>query len=219
MLIALKVMLMAAATWLTMAQPVVAQSTAGSKANPLRPIPSSTTATPLSAEDAQITLNVPIAQRFDESDVGSHQSAYTSTEGLSGRSQPATAVEPFVSSRAFDQAIKKIALATIGVLSAAVALLFLLKRTGWYRGLLRQGSMRGLEPQRQFRVLDTLKIGGKSQLQIVEADGCRFLVGINSNGIQSVVQTARKFDSDLWQACEDETTEVAEPARHDQQTE
>ncbi len=108
---------------------------------------------------------------------------------VDGRSQPATGL-------AMGSVIKQIAGSTIVVLAIVVASLVLLKRSGLHHRLAGRKLPTSVAAPK-FRVLKTLKIGARSFLQIVEAEGSRFLVGVDSGGIKSIVKIVSAFDAHL----------------------
>jgi len=59
---------------------------------------------------------------------------------------------------------------------------------GWLKGMvgqIREGSVR---QRRTMRVVDSMTIGGKRSLFLVECGGKHFLVGAGANGVQSIVR-------------------------------
>jgi len=59
----------------------------------------------------------------------------------------------------------------------------------WLRG--------GLAPEKKLRVLETVPLGEKRLVAIVEAQGRRFLVGCGSNGVSLLTSLEQEQDRDL----------------------
>lgn len=58
---------------------------------------------------------------------------------------------------------------------------------GWLLGLLRTGKGELRSQQRQMRLIETLPLGGKKQLMLVECGGVSFLVGGGLESVQTIV--------------------------------
>ncbi len=58
-------------------------------------------------------------------------------------------------------------------------------RCGFRKGLAEMVRVRG---ERRLELVETLALGGKRQLLLVQCDGQRVLVGTDGNGINSIVE-------------------------------
>ena len=94
------------------------------------------------------------------------------------------------------ETIKRITVSFFGVMAVCVIALLILKRSGW-----------AVKPDRKTRqskshvcVLETIKVGNRSYLKLIEADGARFVVGFDPTGIKSIVQTKSSFGLELQSA-------------------
>ncbi len=68
---------------------------------------------------------------------------------------------------------------------------------GWVFGLLQKRNGERMLRQKQLRVVETLPLGGKRQLMLVECAGERFLVGGGLESVQTIVQLQRVESSGL----------------------
>ena len=59
---------------------------------------------------------------------------------------------------------------------------------GWALGLLQRGSRERGTRQKQLRLLETLSLGGKKQLMLVECAGETFLIGGGVESVQTMVR-------------------------------
>ena len=59
---------------------------------------------------------------------------------------------------------------------------------GWVLGLLQGGKGERRQRQRQLRLIETLPLGGKRQLMLVECAGQSFLVGGGLESVQTILR-------------------------------
>lgn len=79
--------------------------------------------------------------------------------------------------------VNKLATSTVIVIIICCAFLFLYKRFG-------KGSIDfkpGVKDDSSFKILKTIRLQHRNVLQLVEAEECRFVVGVDPTGIKSIV--------------------------------
>ena len=59
---------------------------------------------------------------------------------------------------------------------------------GWVLALLQGGKSERTQRQRQLRLIETLPLGGKRQLMLVECAGQSFLVGGGLESVQTILR-------------------------------
>jgi flagellar biogenesis protein FliO len=68
---------------------------------------------------------------------------------------------------------------------------------GWMLGLLRAARREHKSTVRQMHLLETLSLGGKKQLMLVDCAGERFLVGGGLESVETIVRVQAEGSPDL----------------------
>ncbi len=90
--------------------------------------------------------------------------------------------------------IKKVAISTIVILVLCVAAMVILKKTGY------TGPVNKKKAEPEFDVIETKKISGKCQLQLVTIRNHKVIVGIDQSGIKSMVCLPPSFADEYDEA-------------------
>ena len=93
------------------------------------------------------------------------------------------------------QTLQKVMLMTLGVLAVAVLAMFGLKKIGW-----RPAAGMPSENSGAIRVLDTIQIGTRGQVQVLEIGRQRVAVATDPTGIKSMLVLQREFADEMSQA-------------------